>query len=373
MMTQKQFKKAGKLFLRRRSNPMIQDMDTLLDVYHDPRTTTNKKMKVLVMIYLLCKTYENNKPDGKRGDSVRELKESAADELNSQRFRYGLTSRAGGSGRKHNLPAVADSAALAPRYQIESVMPQNKTQDNLGLRTRMPAFGMTTVMEKYNNDLSMDDASYKAYQSDNAKSAGHLSFEDWAGAQFDQKSITARLDKLFELWGDDMFNKGKEMQYLSADSRIEYVVAMANGGIFEMVNGQRGNALTCKNRSHMNTGSIYAMDLTERLFVLRGAAMNEGQWNHSSALAGQPVICAGELAANNGQLKFINNSSGHYKPDTESLANCLRVMSQAGVNLSQTVIFDKKTSHYYNNYAAFLAGQVANPDPNLTTLFGGIP
>ena len=375
MLTQKEFKKSGKLYLRRRSNPLIKDLDKLLGVYHSSSATKNKKLKVLVMIYLLCLSYAKTKPDGKRGDSVRELKESAATELNSPQFRTSLSSRAAGGGRRNDLPAVADSATLAPRYQLESVMPQSKTQNKMGLKNKMPVFGMTTVMEKYNNDMAGDDALMNAYAEKSSAAhkfgAGAITFDDWVGAQFDQLSMTARLDKLFGLWGDAMF-VGKDMQYLSAESRVEYVVQMSMQGITAMEDGQATTAISCKNRTMKNAGCIYAMDLSERLFVLRGANMNEGQWNHSSALSGQPVICAGELASSNGRIVYINNSSGHYKPDSESLKNCLRVMGNCGINLSQAIIFDKKKGQYFSGAQNYNTGTAMADDPDLTPVFGSI-
>lgn len=370
MMTLSQFKKAGKLFLRRRSNPLIHDLDKLLDIYHDPRSTPNKKLKVLVMIYLLCKHYEVTKPDGKRGESVSDLKRSAASEINSQGFRSGLLTRAGGGGRRSNLPAVAGSASLHSRYQIESVMPQQKSVNKLGLKTGIPVFGMSTVLERYQEILGGmpgADAEYMA-----ACSGRHLKFEDWALQKWDQKSMAAKLDELYDLWGDKMF-KGTEMNYLGGDERVEYVVQMSAAGLTAMANGRPTQALSCKHPNFKNTGCIYAMDLSERLFVLRGPALNQGQWNHSSVLSGKAVICAGELAALNGRLVYINNSSGHYKPDSEALSNCLRVLSNSNVPLGQTNIFDKARGNYYVGYNAFRAGQAANPDPDLGPIFNQIP
>jgi hypothetical protein len=41
--------------------------------------------------------------------------------------------------------------------------------------------------------------------------------------------------------------------------------------------------------------------------------------HHSSFLKGAPVAAAGEMMTSGGKISFVNNSSGHYRPDSKAL------------------------------------------------------
>ncbi len=45
--------------------------------------------------------------------------------------------------------------------------------------------------------------------------------------------------------------------------------------------------------------------------------------HHSTFFAGMPVMCAGDIKIVNGQLKWITNTSGHYRPSRENLYDAL--------------------------------------------------
>ena len=99
------------------------------------------------------------------------------------------------------------------------------------------------------------------------------------------------------------------------------------------------------------------MDCSERLYALPADAPGkEGtDWNHSSLLSGHAVVCAGMIRANSGVLKEIDNSSGHYRPDTQNLADCVRALRRAGIDTSSFRVTDKKTGVSYATADLFLA------------------
>jgi hypothetical protein len=65
-----------------------------------------------------------------------------------------------------------------------------------------------------------------------------------------------------------------------------------------------------------------------------------GYIHHSSLLAGAPVLSAGELVLEDGQLLSISNASGHYKPPAKSLDVALKLLAEMGVNLSEVERFE---------------------------------
>ena len=71
-------------------------------------------------------------------------------------------------------------------------------------------------------------------------------------------------------------------------------------------------------------------------------------------------LAAGTLTINNGILEMIDNNSGHYKPNRDNLHNCLEILNQEGVDLTQAIVNlylfqnNRKEEHKYsaNNFLA---------------------
>ena len=89
---------------------------------------------------------------------------------------------------------------------------------------------------------------------------------------------------------------------------------------------------------------MYVMDLANRLYIPDGIPTGDGTFNHSSMLSGKPVLCAGTLEINNaGKLIYIDNDSGHYKPNTRALRDVVDVIcnhyhaSLFGINVMDKV------------------------------------
>jgi hypothetical protein len=60
--------------------------------------------------------------------------------------------------------------------------------------------------------------------------------------------------------------------------------------------------------------------------------------HHSSLLAGEPVLCAGELIVFQGRLALINNQSGHYRPPPKALQRAVKTLTEAGLDLSKVTV-----------------------------------
>ncbi len=84
----------------------------------------------------------------------------------------------------------------------------------------------------------------------------------------------------------------------------------------------------------------YAMDKYGNLFCKDAVpiAQTSEFFNHSSFNTGHDVICAGCLAITNGALLMIDNNSGHYKPTRDHLHNCIKVLDDEGVDLTNTEV-----------------------------------
>jgi hypothetical protein len=72
-------------------------------------------------------------------------------------------------------------------------------------------------------------------------------------------------------------------------------------------------------------------------------AVNLGFLNHSSLVAGGDVAGAGEMMIDDGEVRLVNDRSGHYKPDNEMLMNTVAELGEQGADLDKlTVEFANK-------------------------------
>ena len=114
-------------------------------------------------------------------------------------------------------------------------------------------------------------------------------------------------------------------------------------------------------------GSPYAIDKYGNFYTMSLDAAPRGTFfNHSSFNAGKDVICAGILQALQGELTYIDNNSGHYKPTRENLKNAIRLFRDQELSLNRTKVGlrepnprrpGKLIAYEWNDALAFLNGQ----------------
>lgn len=140
------------------------------------------------------------------------------------------------------------------------------------------------------------------------------------------------------------------VHFMRKQERLDHMLTVADG-------------LLLLQRAPYSTGSgitIFAMDLYGNLFVKRsneeGRPVGDirSQYNHSSLNAGNDVICAGEMVVENGVLRRISNGSGHYRPSTANLVECLDELARNGLNLAATMVVDHAGAGQPVSAAAFM-------------------
>ncbi|MFN6529220.1 hypothetical protein [Nostoc sp. ChiSLP03a] len=70
-------------------------------------------------------------------------------------------------------------------------------------------------------------------------------------------------------------------------------------------------------------------------------AHKEGEYHHSSALAGIPVKGAGAIQVINGKLEAITDKSGHYKPNMHQMYTTLKHLEKLGVNPETYMVYTR--------------------------------
>ncbi len=64
-----------------------------------------------------------------------------------------------------------------------------------------------------------------------------------------------------------------------------------------------------------------------------------GTFHHSSFTSGQGILCGGMLVCEQGQLVYIDNGSGHYKPTKDTLLDALDTLKNVhGLDISHTAV-----------------------------------
>jgi hypothetical protein len=58
------------------------------------------------------------------------------------------------------------------------------------------------------------------------------------------------------------------------------------------------------------------------------------QVNHSTINSGREIICAGIIQLTAGQVTYITNTSGHYKPTKEHMVSAMSILAEEGLDLS---------------------------------------
>ncbi len=134
-------------------------------------------------------------------------------------------------------------------------------------------------------------------------------------------------------------NDGASMNvwYFDDEDRFIHQVLIENGKL--MVRDEDGvpQILTTVGspKGYDITGYIYAADIDGNIYAATDKHSGNLQLRHSSFLGGKPVLSAGLIWVSNGDLIFIDNSSGHYKPPESNLYRLISIMSSSGVDMSR--------------------------------------
>ncbi len=126
-----------------------------------------------------------------------------------------------------------------------------------------------------------------------------------------------------------------QVAYLTKGDRMAYL-AIPQGGVFRRPDG---TALVSTDVNWgKRVGEVWSMDRYGNMFVKNPLSIpNKGRYfNHSSFNAGNDVICAGVCLFNpGGRLVYVDNGSGHYKPDSEAMRTALAFLAEEGVDLRE--------------------------------------
>ncbi len=71
---------------------------------------------------------------------------------------------------------------------------------------------------------------------------------------------------------------------------------------------------------------------------MNGATNRGNGFFHSSYMGGTEVLCAGEIKIERGQIKEINNDSGHYRPTVDHVVMAVEMLALQGINMMELTV-----------------------------------
>jgi hypothetical protein len=142
----------------------------------------------------------------------------------------------------------------------------------------------------------------------------------------------------FFLWleTEEMSFRTLQMKFFSTKEIEKSKIIVYKGSFKEAVSKLLAN-LNDKNKEY-----IYILSLDKKLIVTEGGDLVR----HTSLSYGKPVLGAGSLRIENGNLVYIDVESGHYQPTPEMLHQVLQILKDNGAKLDYAKI---DVAYYLNN------------------------
>lgn len=321
MISAAQFQKESTIFHSGHKNPIAGDLQTLLNAYEDAGTTPNRKLKLLVLMHFLCQEYFRSKDKSKKAfdpaahpkNKVVRLMRDIEAEMVSPAFTAQLQRKAAGEHYKGGQLVRGpqpNGTALHGKYQTELIAPRKGADTKYQLQTPVKAFGMSTLYQVLEQEFQ------------NAQGMGPQQSEAAAHAAVAAMTLPEILQKLHFIWSRDANLGVPQFDFFNAAQRQRYEVACV-GGVLSC-NGQTPYS---SQRYGRDDKVMYILDTANHFYIADGIRVGNGAFNHSSMCAGAPVLCAGEVMVNAaGKLIYIDNNSGHYKPDSRALLDAVRFL-----------------------------------------------
>lgn len=150
--------------------------------------------------------------------------------------------------------------------------------------------------------------------------------------------------------------KKKDLVYLSDQQALAYRLHIKDGS-FWIVNGagvlelfdcsgetfktKGGNSACLGNERNDGKGVAgFAMGYNRDIYANshKNKGGEQGYFFHSAYMAGREVLCTGCITVVAGKLTYINNASGHYRPNEQQLSLALQALLAIGVDISQVTV-----------------------------------
>ncbi|WP_264336948.1 MULTISPECIES: hypothetical protein [unclassified Wolbachia] len=127
------------------------------------------------------------------------------------------------------------------------------------------------------------------------------------------------------------------VKHFTPDDQAEYTKIPYKGKLYvDLMPEVEGNKLKgFKGKLYDTTDKIskgkkgcvaYVITLDGKLVTHEHINVNKSEWayRHSTLAGGKPILCSGLMKVVNGKITYIDNNSGHYKPESANLYNAVK-------------------------------------------------
>lgn len=186
--------------------------------------------------------------------------------------------------------------------------------------------------------------SFKSYVSSEISSAQ----AELDAALMDAESDEGGQEPLFPLHPQFM---GEDIPYLTAIEAQQYSLRV----------DQHGRLVDPSSKPFADDRAMEGMYVVDRLgtvLLYLPGTDDLRQLRHSSLVAGETVMAAGQIVVHNGRVLELSNESGHYTPSPSSLQGVMRRLAQQGVTHLDGVALNAIHSEAYDiSHAAFTSSE----------------
>ncbi|MFN7938675.1 MAG: hypothetical protein U0R19_35425 [Bryobacteraceae bacterium] len=259
-------------------NEWLQPLYGLVQVYNSMEKSPDKAEKIRVLERLLgCSTYwiTSKRPKNTPTNLARwKAMEGLANDVAKEMDTLGGKMLSGPS----NWRAVTDANR---HYWLEKMDPRHR-----------PGFELSTAFENW------------------LIRGGALSFWDYC-----------------QIYSYSYFTGHEVKQYINAADAKKKEVGVRHG-IFRTLDPMNDTPFDTSGNKTLFSGigwAIFVVDMEGRLYC---GDHEEGKFHHSTFLAGGAVQAAGELVAENGEIKVVTAKSGHYTPGVDQMLQFLKCFPQ---------------------------------------------
>jgi hypothetical protein len=281
--------------LHSRKNPLILDIDILLAEYHDINKTDAQKQKILILMLYICTEWLVNKSwNNWRRPYVKDLIDEIEAELRTSSMLKATQDRLTGDGKGIKLH----------EDPIELLQPKD----------RSTKFGLSGASQ------------FQRYSGSDAKglvsSWGNRTGLTGHAKKLKQRTVTDYVDELRIMAAANAANLlTKDLAYLSKSERLNLQLEQDDTDqLFHLHDDDQ--PYTSPNLT--DAGDLYVMDTCELIYV--SSIKAAGRFHHSSFFSGRPVLCGGNIKLVSGNITFISNTSGHYRPSVQDLLQCVTIL-----------------------------------------------
>ncbi len=321
LMTATEFKSKSSKFMARRKNPLILDIDKLLELYPLSSGNPRRQLKIAILLYIWSKQYLAG---GGTRKGVTELLEQVKVLLDQPANENWMSLGHQGARWKDGqmqAPPGNHGKSMGQGYRMEPMLPGKGSVGGVQLDTEMKRINTPALRalfeDKVEAEFNQANAQYTmAEVIKKAEEAMHTA------------SIREFLDVYFEYTQTPAFANRVDFEYCNKTEREEYRVYINHvDGCFYKDAAFTTAFTTDITALAKDNWAMFAFDLQGRLYCKAASLAPDGSFNHSSFTSGKPVLCAGALECDgSGRLRYISNESGHYRPTPGDLGFMLAIL-----------------------------------------------